>query len=161
MGYLSWKSIKNKCVSAWNKLSNHINESNKVIEDLHNIVQNNVSAHIGICLGMGLETEIGGVGIEAMTRMDIIGIGVDSGEIKVGHFGHSGASLTFLNITGGKSYDTYESFGLNKREVSKMEGYIDYSMGISSGQAFLIGYHYNVSISFLGMYEDFIDYFGG
>ena len=54
--------------------------------------------------------------------------------------------------------DAYESLNLNDREADDPTTYIDY--GISNGEAaaFFIGFHYNYSISILGIGKDLVEY---
>ena len=132
--------------------------------DMRDIVINNIDASAGICIGMGLRHDGEFIGVEAISRMDIIGVQLNDGDFRIGHPGKSGASITLptgnpaADITLGPQNNTYEDFGINYREVEDTT-YVDVGKSYGAAAAFVIGYHYDVSISYSGIWADLVEYF--
>ena len=137
-------------------ISDFIGNSISFIGDMKDVVINNIDASAGISIGIGFSQKINGVGVEAISRMDIVGIQLNDGELKTGHIGRSALAVGIGSVTVGPQSDTYEDFGINTREVSNP---YYYNVGRSGGQAaaFVIGYHYDYSVSFSGMKDDFLN----
>ena len=132
-------------------------------KDIPNIVIDNISASAGICIGMGFACDYKGIGIEAITRMDIIGVQLNDSNFRIGHPGKSGLNVTLpvdpaIDVTLGPQNNTYEDFGLEHREVEDTI-YLDVGKSYGAAAAFVIGYHYDVSISYSGIIKDIVEYF--
>jgi hypothetical protein len=93
--------------------------------------------------------------------MDIVGVALEEGKLKFGHFGKSGASVSVGDYAAGYEARTYESFdgvGDYDTGMQQVEPYdVGYSFGKSA--AYVIGYHYKVGFSISGTINDLIDYF--
>ena len=153
-------AVKKVCRTVKNVTANtikYVKEVKTFVEDVEHIIVSNVDFSAGICIGMGWSCSDGGIGVEAITRMDIIGVQLNDGDFRIGHIGRSALTISVGSFTVGPQSDTYEDFGINTREVSDPY-YTD--VGLSSGvaKAFGIGYHFEYSISFSGMKKDFINY---
>jgi len=90
------------------------------------------------------------------TRKNQYGTKTDA-EIRVGHPGRSALALGISNVSIGPQTDTYEDILVNNREEGETL-YFDEGISWGAATAFIIGYHYDVSISFSGMIEDGIEY---
>ena len=124
------------------------------------IIFKNVSASAGISIGAGGGTKIAGVGVEGSVRADIVGIKLQDGKVTVGHHGKSGGSFSYQNFTFDQHFENFEPFGgigtcgsdpANVRSI-------DHGFEFSSTAIFVIGYHYDISISFVGIFTDTIEW---
>ncbi len=133
-------------------------------KDMLKIVINNIEFDAGICIGVGLAYTGKFLGIEAISRMDIVGIQFKDGNFRIGHPGKSGVNITLptsdpaADVTIGPQNNTYENFGSNYREVEDTT-YVDVGKSYGSAAAFGIGYHYDISISYSGIWADLVEYF--
>lgn len=126
-------------------------------KDIVAILVKNTEASAGICIGMGVNTDLNVVGIEGIIRMDIIGILLKDGELRMGHPGKSALDISVLGFTFGPQNETFENL-YSEREVYE-PSYFDVELSIGAAQAFAIGYHYDFSISLSGILQDLISYF--
>ena len=153
------ETFKDKWNGFWNGIDNGIQNAYNFVNDINNIIRSNISADAGLCIGIGVETTIADVvGVSLMSRADIVGARYKNSKLQTGHNGYSGANLTVAGLTLGPQSHTYESYDRGIREVYEDE-YIDYGISVGSSAAFVIGYHWNISISFHGMAKDLLDYF--
>ena len=151
--------LVNSIEKEYNKANRTISKLGDIIftkeflENIDDIIISNVDADAGISIGIGFQGSIGSAQIEAISRADIISIQFHDGEIRTGHVGKSTFNLGYGLLSFGPQNDTFEKFADNIREIS---GTSYFDVGVSGGkaQAFAIGYHYNYSISFLGMAKD-------
>ena len=132
----------------------------KVSNDVLHIIGSNITASAGICIGMGMAND----DFEAIVRMDIIGGQIKDGNIRVGHPGRSAFTVTvptttpYADITLGRQNNTFEDLGVKNREVEEPV-YFDIGKSYNRAAAFVIGYHYDFSISYLGICRDLYQYF--
>ena len=156
-----WNEFKNWISNKWNMLVTTVEKTTDIIftsdfvNQLDDIVLSNIEADAGICIGVGFEDKFGDFGVEAVSRMDIIGIQFRNGEMTFGKDGRSALAISGGVFTIGPQNDTFEID--SKREV---EDTSYFGVGISYGKsaAFFIGYHYNFSVSFSGMAIDIKNY---
>ena len=118
-------------------------------EEAKNIVLSNFEASAGICIGVGFLKSSGSITVEAISRMDIIGVQIKNGKLRFGHTGRSALGIGFKGITARVANDTFESF-VGKREVSEQSNF-DYGIAYGEAFAFVIGYHCSVSVSISGI----------
>ena len=137
-----------------NALKNVYNFAN----DMRDIVINNIDASAGICIGMGLTYDGEYAEVEAISRMDIVGVQLKDGNVRFGHPGKSALDVGIGPFSFGPQNNVYEDFGLNNREVEDTS-YFDASHSYGKAVAFVIGYHYDFSISYSGIIKDLIEYF--
>ena len=100
----------------WNNLTHVFSKTANIlftkdfVNQIDDIVLSNIEADAGICLGMGIETDIGKVHIEAITRMDIIGVQYKNKKIRIGHDGRSALNIGSGLVSVGPQSDTFETF---------------------------------------------------
>ena len=151
-----------------------VNKANEVIDtgvsiatkvktissDVSHIIASNITGSAGICIGMGMAND----NIEAVVRMDIIGVQIKDESVRIGHPGRSAFNVTvpiaspYADITLGRQNNTFEDFEVKKREVEDPV-YFDIGKSYNRAAAFVIGYHYDISISYLGICQDLYQYF--
>lgn len=159
-----YTDIKSRTTNFFNGAVHAIGELCTVTKDITNIVINNFEASAGIGFGMGLDYSDGTLGIEAITRVDMIGIQIKNGKIRIGDPGRSAINVTIpsehpaFDITIGPQNNTYENFDGTCREINDIS-YVDIGKSYSAAQAYVIAYHYDVSISYSGILTDTIEYF--
>ena len=117
----------------------------------------NFSASAGVGIGIGGSVKLGNVSINAVTKVDAIAVQFEDGEFRVGHMGESSLSVGYNEYYLGVQNHTYESFDgtINERKHSGFDG------GISYGKSnyCIIGWHYNISFSIKGFFEDIYSYY--
>ena len=144
----SWNELINWCENAletWKKES-----------FLYNVVITNISADFGVGIGVGGEIKLGKFSISLMSRVDLFGVELNNGEIKIGHHGKSEASIQFGNIYFGKENRTYESYDGNERY--RVEGGADTGLTYGKAIGVVIAGHYDFSVSFVGIYDSLVSY---
>lgn len=121
------------------------------------IAWENVTAEAGICIGMGVETDISGVNVELISRADIIGAQLKDGEFKVGHPNKSAASIGvtegLISVSVGTGTEGFESFDYSERPRKNVDP-VNIDFGLSKSICFVIGFHYNISFSVSGFIKD-------
>ncbi|MEE0946698.1 MAG: RHS repeat-associated core domain-containing protein, partial [Acutalibacteraceae bacterium] len=168
----SWNDVKSGLKKAASWVDNNIIQPvksfiNKAVEvvptedfanEVGNIVKNNISASAGLCVGIGFNADFGqGMQIEAIIRGDIVGVQLREGEIKFGHNLRSSFQVGYGAISVGSQSDVFESFGGKERILYDID---KFDIGLSSGKALvpIIGYHYDFSISYIGIFSDIVSY---
>ncbi len=129
----------------------------KILSDVWSIILSNIEASVGICVGIGSSVEKGALSAEAMVRMDLVGARFKNGKLEFGHNGASGVNISADDITLGPQHSTFETFS-GERTVED-PSYGDWGLSKGKATAFIIGYHYNVSVSYWGIASDLYEYF--
>ena len=161
----SWNNIKNWVSDKWNKATAFVKKTASVIftkdfaKNVDDIILNNIEAEAGISIGIGFQEDGQKVNLEAITRMDIIGVQFKDKQLGFGHNGRSALAIGVGPVTIGPQNNTYETFS-GEREVEPST-YIDIGWSRGKAAAFVIGYHYNISVSFSGMFHDVMNYVEG
>ena len=121
------------------------------------IAWENVTAEAGICIGMGVETNISSVNVELISRADIIGVQLKDGEFKAGHPNKSAASIGvtegITSVSVGTGTEGFESFDYSERSRKNVDP-VNVDFGLSKSICFVIGFHYNISFSVSGFIKD-------
>ena len=123
---------------------------------VYNVLSKNVTADFGVGIGMGGEVKLGNLKAGAISRMDILGIEFSGYDINFGHFGRSALYLGYGDVFLGMESKTFESFDGTVRDT--YETLPENSWGLGFDVGFVVSAHVNVSISFTGIYNSFIDY---
>ena len=144
----SWKSIE-KWVK--NKYETWKEES-----FVYNVIVQNITADAGLGIGIGGELEVGKIKISAISRVDAIGIETKGIDIKEGHHGKSSFSIGVGGYYVGAEWKTYESYDGTAYERSKSMPEAGWTLGGEAG--FVIAAHASLTVSFSGIYEDFVEY---
>ena len=132
----------------------------EIVEDVGKMVVDNFEASAGKSIGMGIEKSIGIVSVEAITRMDIVGVQLKDGKFRVGRQYKSafrlGLTDGLVSVQAGTANVGFESFDYSYREDERNDR--DVSIGMGIGMAFVIGFHAEVSFSVSGFVGDLLDY---
>ena len=123
---------------------------------VYNVLIKNISADAGVGIGIGLSADMGIAEFSAISRVDIIGVEFSNAEIKVGHHGKSGISLSVGTFSIGAESKTYESF--DGTEYERYKSVPDVGIGVGAEAAFVFSVHAGASISLSGIYEEFRTY---
>ena len=123
---------------------------------VYNIVLSNVTTAVGVGIGIGGSIELGSANISAISRVDIIGAETTGTEISWGHFGKSAASIGIGKHSVGIESKTYESF--DGTIYSNTQNFPEVGWSIGGEIGFGIAIHASASISYTGMYENFISF---
>ena len=159
----NWDEAKAWLKKKFKKVKEEIKEVTSILctkefaKEIVNIAVNNIVADLGVCIGAGFEVEIGDFTIEAISRMDIIGVQFKNGKVRLGRDGRSALTVSWGPFTIGPQSDTYESF--DGEADDPIHSFAD--IGWSEGSAIATpvgGYHANFSISCLGVISDVIQY---
>lgn len=129
----------------------------QIISDVGAIILSNIEASAGICIGMGGSVEKGILSAEAIVRMDLVGVRFKDGQIEFGHNGASGFNFSASPFYIGPQHSTFETFS-GERTVEEPT-YADVGYSDGSAAAFIIGYHYDVNISYSGIVIGLYEYF--
>lgn len=123
---------------------------------VYNIVLSNITTDVGVGIGIGGSIELGSANISAISRVDIIGAKTTGTEISWGHFGKSAASIGIGKYSVGIESETYESF--DGTIYSNTQNFPEVGWSIGGEIGFGIAIHASASISYTGMYENFISF---
>ncbi len=123
---------------------------------VYNVIIKNISADLGIGIGVGGEVKIGSVKVSAISRVDALGIENNGWDCTLGHHGKSSFFIGLDDFGIGKSSKTYKSFDGNDYYESKEPFAAEWSLGGEIGVG--IAVHGSVSFSFSGMYDGFIEF---
>ena len=123
---------------------------------VRNVVVKNISADFGVGIGVGGEVEVGPVKLSAISRVDVFGIEVNGLEADVGYHGKSAIHAGLGEHSIGVESKTFETYDGNQYRTTKNVPDVGWSKGIEVG--FVISFHVNVSVSYSGMYSDFVEY---
>ena len=126
-------------------------------QELTDILINNVSATGGISLGFALQTSIENCGVDLAQRMDIISFELRNGEFDIGHSGKAASVVEIGPFSIGPRSDVFESSIDGERRVYD-DTYFDIGFSHARSEVFLIGYQYEISISYLGIIKDILAY---
>ena len=147
-----------KAKNVWNNVCQTAEQVAEFMNDAKDIILSNIEISAGICIGMGYAGGINDVvSVEAITRADIVGIQFKNGEFRIGHPGRSALNVSIGNVSVGPCSNTFENntVGQERGEPS----YFDVGFSGSWAEAYVIGYHYDYSVSISGMVRDFYEYF--
>ena len=154
----SWNDVGNWFADKWNdiKKTTSILFTEEFANNIDDIIVSNVEADAGVSLEFAIEYE-GSVGkIEFSQRMDIVRVQFKDGKIRFGHDGRAALALGVSGFSFGPQNDTFESFIGDKDNPT--ETFFDIGLSVGQSSSFYVGYHYNASISFLGIYNDIAAY---
>ena len=127
---------------------------------IYNVIVRNIEFSAGVGVGMGVEVEVGPVEVQAISRVDAVGISVDDGAVKIGHIGESSLSVDIGPIYNvGANSSTFQSFDGTVFERDKsIDDELTIGLGASFG--FVVSAHVNLSFSISGAIENLIYLFG-
>ena len=89
--------------------------------------------------------------------MDIISFEFRDGEFDVGHSGKASFAFDIILFNVGPKSDVFES-SLDGERRAYEDTYFDICSSYGHAQVFLVGYQYEISISFLGIAKDLVAY---
>jgi len=126
-------------------------------QELTNILANNTNATAGISLGFALQTTTGTWGIDFAQRMDIASVEFRDGKFDFGHSGKASFAFDIGKFSVGPKSDVFESSSDGARRVYE-DTCFDICSSYGRAQVFLVGYQYEISISYLGIAKDLVNY---
>jgi len=150
-----WEDTTNAVKNAWETWT----EKSFIYNAGKAIIQN-LSADAGLSIGAGGALTVGVVEVEAISRMDVVGVSASREGVVFGNFGKSAASIginAFSKTNGvfqlGRESNTYESFDGTIREI--LPDKTDFSLSFGQELAIFLGFHYQFSFSISGAISDY------
>ena len=137
------------------------NRLRTVIQDLGGIIFSNIEGSAGICVGAGGSYDSAVAGAEAVVRMDIIGVRLEDGKLMFGRNKREALNVTVKTVEGevmvGYQYDAF--YDIDDNLISENTSYSDIGRSYGKSAVVGIGYHYEISISYIGILLDLCEYF--